>query len=503
MREELTEPRKIRKEDVFAVLEEDEKQRSASGKLFGLHDLKEGEWDCSLPTLVTSIKQGCGEKKKKTLKTAASDAEAFLRLARLFPAIEGIDRTNVLIAGGAAGHVVHEDSLYSGDCDLFIYGIVSEEEATKRAKRLVTDIIRKMYAIEFDSNTKRVAKFSWRIIRNANGITIFVGQKRYQVIFRAYRSVAEILHGFDLGSSAVGIDAHDKLHFTTLSLFAYSYMVNIVDTTRRSTTYESRIYKYFERGFDLVMPYFEMSELREDCLMGVVRLPTCEILYDSFAGNCICVTKFSPRAETEFTSDYELDDLDEGDLMHLNMKALMREDPHKFYVFRRGTILFSAEDKEDVQPPQKRQRSGTPCVEETVSAIFDSSLHLTEKFIEDYFDTQEKCALQNGVLRFGVLRELLEYEEVREVIRILSGEEDRRASNVLHYYMHNKKLDLISRLKRKFEGSEAHPVKWRMHNAGTQLTSSFNPIFEDAEKWYGRYYKNPRTFCLTHYPLFI
>jgi hypothetical protein len=66
------------------------------------------------------------------------------------------------------------------------------------------------------------------------------------------------LHGFDLGSSAVGFDGKD-VYFTTLSKFSYENMVNVVDTTRRSTTYERRLHKYLKRGFSIAIPKLDLK----------------------------------------------------------------------------------------------------------------------------------------------------------------------------------------------------------------------------------------------------
>src|SRR5690606_20981381 len=74
-----------------------------------------------------------------------------------------------------------------------------------------------------------------------------------QIIYRLYTSKSEILHGFDIGSSAVGYDGK-YVYFTSLSKFAYEYGCNIVDISRRSTTYEQRLIKYLKRGFKIILP---------------------------------------------------------------------------------------------------------------------------------------------------------------------------------------------------------------------------------------------------------
>jgi len=36
-------------------------------------------------------------------------------------------------------------------------------------------------------------------------------------------------------------------------------MVNVVDTTRRSTTYERRLHKYLKRGFSIAIPKLDIK----------------------------------------------------------------------------------------------------------------------------------------------------------------------------------------------------------------------------------------------------
>lgn len=74
----------------------------------------------------------------------------------------------------------------------------------------------------------------------------------YQIILRNYKSLSQILHGFDIGSCAIGLNNHG-ISLTTLGITSLLYDINIVDVTRRSTTYETRLIKYLKRGFRIVL----------------------------------------------------------------------------------------------------------------------------------------------------------------------------------------------------------------------------------------------------------
>ena len=72
---------------------------------------------------------------------------------------------------------------------------------------------------------------------NGNTVNVIVNGLKIQFILRLYNTKSEILHGFDLGSSAIGSDG-ENVYFTNLSKFCYENMVNIFDGRKRSTTYE-------------------------------------------------------------------------------------------------------------------------------------------------------------------------------------------------------------------------------------------------------------------------
>ena len=123
---------------------------------------------------------------------------------------------------------------------------------------------------------------------------------------RLYKTASEILHGFDLGSSAVGYDG-DNIYFTTLGKFCHEFSCNIIDTTRRSTTYEQRLAKYFNRGFNIVLPKFDITKLRTIYFKydksEICELPYFTFGYDAIIGNKITVDDFYNKCI--YHSDYD------------------------------------------------------------------------------------------------------------------------------------------------------------------------------------------------------
>lgn len=83
-----------------------------------------------------------------------------------------------------------------------------------------------------------------------------------QVILRRYSTPGEIIHGFDLGSCAALWDG-SKVLLTRMGAIAAEHGANVLDLTIRRPSYERRLARYFERGYDLVLPDLDVEKLIE------------------------------------------------------------------------------------------------------------------------------------------------------------------------------------------------------------------------------------------------
>ena len=143
----------------------------------------------------------------------------------------------------------HEEFAPASDVDLFIYGLTDEQAIEKIAH--IEDAIRN--TILYETTT----------IRTKNTITV-VSQyptRHVQIVLRIYRSVAEILTGFDVDCSCVAYDGQ-QVYASPRAIAAYITQTNQVDMTRRSPSYENRLSKYSHRGFEVFWP--SLDRLRID-----------------------------------------------------------------------------------------------------------------------------------------------------------------------------------------------------------------------------------------------
>jgi hypothetical protein len=136
-------------------------------------------------------------------------------------------------------------SFRNTDFDFFL---VTKDE--KEAERTIKEVDRRLTAL-----LPEELKQSRTILRTRNAVTFLMPPpyRNIQIVCRLYHSVAQILLGFDLDCCALAYNGADVVSLPR-GLRALQTRQNIVDTTRQSTTYEARLYKYARRGFAVAVP---------------------------------------------------------------------------------------------------------------------------------------------------------------------------------------------------------------------------------------------------------
>jgi hypothetical protein len=116
--------------------------------------------------------------------------------------------------------------------DLFIYGL-NEEEAVKKI-------------IQIEQRIKDSILTETTTVRTKNAITIAsqYPTRHVQIVLRIYKSVAEILTGFDVDCSCAAYDGQ-QVWAAPRALAAYMTQTNTIDLTRRSPSYENHLREKF------------------------------------------------------------------------------------------------------------------------------------------------------------------------------------------------------------------------------------------------------------------
>ena len=222
--------------------------------VFGVEDLSECEWDYSHPTAEPYV---CAAD-RRNLQLYQTDQAIWGKLVKTDPFLEKVDLSGVLIAGGAVSSIFYEENMcFSKDIDLFLCGYKTIAELETRTQKLGKEI----------GDYFAASDIPMIIMRSKNAITIhgrYPYMKDIQIILRSYETPSQVLHGFDIGSSAMGF-WNGKFMTTSLGRFSLKYGMNIFDNTRRSTSYEYRLFnKYYYRGYGVIMPELDASKIIRD-----------------------------------------------------------------------------------------------------------------------------------------------------------------------------------------------------------------------------------------------
>ncbi|KAJ3167489.1 hypothetical protein HK101_011768 [Irineochytrium annulatum] len=133
--------------------------------------------------------------------------------------------------------------------------------------------------------------FDMMAFRTPHAVTI-VSQypfRHVQIVLRLYTSPAEVLTGFDVDCCGVGFDGKD-VWTTRRACAAIMTQTNTIDLTRRSPSYETRLAKYADRGFEIRIHGLDRSKVDPqlyeksfDKCQGLSRLLLFEALKGSEA----------------------------------------------------------------------------------------------------------------------------------------------------------------------------------------------------------------------------
>lgn len=376
-----------------------------------------------------------------------------------YPELVDLDFTNVLIAGGSVS------SIFTGstakDVDMFIYGL-NEEETMAKVKYICDFLekkIRTHHCQEIITAHGRMRECTdkcpypvkeFTITRTQHTITVC---DTFQIICsRAYKSKHQILRGFDLGSCAIGFDG-EQLLFTELGLFAHVFGYNIVDVTRCGVAYEHRLMKYFDRGFGVILPNLNMTNLEE---YGTISLSSgkIEITNHSFTGNRICgeFSLLTRKAMIKSSlSDYNQFKYDNDTAIRHNMRILRRNgDPES--MFYTGKCVNDVFDIEAL----KSSMITTPNVERVIrNLVGNSSETVNIATLEEYFTDAD-------------------------IINLLFNRHD---ANIYKMLIDNLVKRTCAKLIECASAMDLSKMRWI-----TVENGAFNPVTIDAETWYAPHY---------------
>ena len=170
----------------------------------------------------------------------------------------------VACGGSIAKNLILKDHRYIAhpdieDVDIFFYNI-DTDSASKLRIQIIEFIVDKWK--NRAENEKEHGDLKMIVLRNDFVTTIYFAFKEdeyymktysYQLIHRIYPNISSIIGGFDLSVCMVAYDGNE-LYATPLGAWALKNHTVVIDTKRRSTSFEYRICKYYDYGFNILFP---------------------------------------------------------------------------------------------------------------------------------------------------------------------------------------------------------------------------------------------------------
>lgn len=289
----------------------------------------------------------------------------------------------LVLAGGATSRLLCDEELYPGvDLDLFVVGLDS-----RLALRKVEQLMKALETL----SSSRWRNYKPRCWNSEGCYTITFDLVVIQIIKRAYATISEVLHSFDIGPAAVAYDGKE-VYFSGLGRLAYTAGMMVLNLKRRRASYEHRLAKYFGRGFSLAIPGAHLRDFADETcprfgpcgrLGGRLRIFPDEGLHSdnnsSFDNRLKCriIEAADKELGEEVSSDYGSVPYgdDRGIVMH-NIRHLLRPGKARFLCSQSES--FAAESR--VFLPEKT-------LYEVYAELVDSIVRgtLTPRKIRAYF----------------------------------------------------------------------------------------------------------------------
>jgi len=142
----------------------------------------------------------------------------------------------------------HQKVAPASDVDLFLYAL-TENEALEKIKHIEKAVRNSVIA-------------ETTVIRTKHAITIVseYPTRHVQIVLRIYKSISEILTGFDVDCACVAYDGK-QIYASPRAIGAFMCQINTIDLSRRSPSYENRLSKYSKRGFEVYWPNLDRDKI--------------------------------------------------------------------------------------------------------------------------------------------------------------------------------------------------------------------------------------------------
>lgn len=485
-------------------------------------------------------------------------------------------RTNLTICGGSltsAYKLCSNDLNYriNSDVDFFFYNIGPEQATLLRSEIIIyicelwksligktsTELNRKFYRNRGGINVDEILLDVDIVIeRNEYVTTINIIEHYsndntikfiYQLIHRLYPNISSIIGGFDISACMMAYDGID-LYTTPLGAWSIKNNSIIVDTKRRSTSYEHRLRKYNKRGFNILFPgllqttikqyltenilncyEYKRAKFIDDTLTSANKLG----LYIKYPGN-LFKDKNKSEQRMFFDDEYPYhlakcyDVQKENDILPYLCIAPNDINDYKVNEFSYyiGTLLHGKYKRSIIDQNLINKISDYNYYNKNIEQDNIGKMNFTKLRNNKLTSVVSICKINvNDDNKLGIIDKDLTFPNLGINNDIISNYKSKALSIILEskiwkleeiycwnyrdlmkYFgeytndviINHKNYNVISGYLNLLEnrginnGAKCKEmltgIKWITENPERQWTSSINPIFEDPRKWYGKHY---------------
>eukprot|EP01124_Arcella_intermedia_P017934 TRINITY_DN2491_c0_g1_i1.p1 TRINITY_DN2491_c0_g1~~TRINITY_DN2491_c0_g1_i1.p1 ORF type:complete len:477 (+),score=140.25 TRINITY_DN2491_c0_g1_i1:90-1433(+) len=332
-------------------------------------------------------------------------------------------------------------------------------------------------------------------------------QKRYQFILRIYPRIDIFIGGFDIGASMIAFDGV-QIYTTQLGAWSLAKKAIIVDTTRRSTSYEYRLEKYTNLSFMLVFPGLDIEKIQPPYSIQPTLNNCFSIkIQKSKIPRRVSLERLKKRYPKEMKMEPE-SVRKISDYGHFNII----QDFRQIYADSEIEVLMSHYYASLLKTGWRSRffvYSSLPNDYEKARKMFASMIDNPQiKFCKNFIEEEHNKKLQRipGVNRLNVSKidsrvfaeYFFEFQEMMNSFCKGSGD-DRTMEDHEVIRKSEKYINFITKVtpilnnriteRAKLWTEDMKGLKWITKNPGTQHTASINPIIEDPRQFYINCYK--------------
>ncbi len=402
-------------------------------------------------------------------------------------------RGEIYVCGGFVSRIINNAFFsYSGDADIFFVGVSEQRaeyilqqcldliqlnESNNRSNYRHCDCCDQQYN---DDSNDDDNNYHYTIMRNEYVTTIKTPENaKYQFIHRIYDRLDLVLGGFDIPYASIAWDGEDIWMIPT-AVFCQMTNSVIIDVSRRSTTYESRIVKY-AKTYNI---YILFPGTSKEFISSVCPEIMCRHHGIQFPFLTITMHRhnFYPH-DNDHYHKYSMISRSAAAQKGTMLVKEVNDDTELTQHHDYGDDGGSTEKYTQKRITIKYILSGKLDYVSTFSYISSDMLNHTVLKLDawkkkDLIYAFERWPYHTCCRMFGK-------KFVDEVIHLI-------ATDTLDTQVEKYLAVINIKIKRGHElvSSNRRQIKWRTQNPGTQWTSSINPVMTNPRDWYGRFYES-------------